>query len=82
MHPDLDAAVALLDRAAVSWTEAERAAWRLVRGIARRGRRISSTALPAMGIAAQHAAAAREHASLALDALGGAVGGREDEPDE
>lgn len=78
---DLDAAVALLDAASVVWTEHERQAWRIVRATARRGRRISSTALPAMGEAAQHAAAARDHAQKSLDALGGAVGGRSGETD-
>ena len=76
---DLDAAVALLDEVSVTWTESERIAWRIVRGTARRGRRISSTTLPAIGAAAQHAIAAREHLTSAIDAMGGAVGGREGE---
>jgi hypothetical protein len=81
---DLDGAVAILDAAAVSWSEGQRVAWRLVRSHARRGRRISSTTLPAIGTAAQHASLAREHASLALDALGGAVNNRDgdEEPEE
>jgi len=78
---DLDAAIGLLDATAVMLTETERYAWRVVRAAARRGRRISSTTLPAMGEAAQHAAAARDHAQKSLDALGGAVGARPGETD-
>jgi len=74
---ELDQAIAVLDEAAITQTEIQRTAWRVVRSAARRGRRISTTTLPAIGEAAQHAAAARESANRVLDALGGVSAGRE-----
>ena len=45
------------------------AAWKTVRGEARRGRRISATALPAVATIAQHVSAAKGHAAAALEAM-------------
>ena len=77
---DLDAAIALLDTHLAKHPDL-RAAWLTVRGTARRGRRISSTTLPAVGAAAQHASAARDSAQRALEALGGVVDQKESEDD-
>lgn len=48
-----------------------RAAWRLHLRDHRRSTRISSSTLPAVSLAAQHAIAARDHAQASIDAMGG-----------
>lgn len=70
--PDaVDVAVAVLDALLESdrATVAERIAWRTVRGVARRARRISTTTLPALADAAQRAILVRDALRDLLPAL-------------
>jgi hypothetical protein len=74
MPPDVAKAQAVLDAASASWPDEERRAWMLYRGYARKQERISQSALPAMGTAAQEMILARDHAHRALDAMSGVFG--------
>lgn len=77
----LDEAIALLDgHVASQGQDVLTVAWKVVRGDARRGRRISSQALPAASLAVQHAQASIEHAEKAIESLGGMVAGRSEPP--
>lgn len=76
---ELAAAIALLDQSSLQWSDEEREAWKRVRGAARRHHRDSQRVLPALGLAAQEIASAREHSQRALDAMHGVFGTPEEE---
>jgi hypothetical protein len=59
---------------------AARAAWREHAREYRRAAKISSSTLPAIGLAAQHAVSARDHAQAALDAMQSMTSGPQGPP--
>jgi hypothetical protein len=69
-----------LDTESASWSAETRNAWVTFRGFARKSERISQTAMPAVGLAAQEMVQARDHAHRAIEAMSG-VFGQDDEAD-
>ncbi len=72
-------AVVQLDLAAAGWPEADRLAWRLIRGFMRRQHRSSQTQLPVVGLAAMEMIESRNHAQAAIDAMTGVFGRQQHE---
>lgn len=73
---DVAEAIKRIDEVAVGWPPDLMAAWRAVRGYARRRTSDSQGALSAISRAAQEVVQTRNHAQAALDAMAGVFGGQ------